>query len=99
MESDLRNAEVCYCCGEQWTHANNHNHLCSICRFELDLKEPKIKEHETKGMMEAISKSEIEFIIHCVPASTISIIIMDTKDGKEYVIFSTDNNRQFLLVL
>ena len=31
---DLREAKICYGCGEKWNHANQYNHLCNVCRHK-----------------------------------------------------------------
>ena len=30
----LKNADVCYGCGEKWEHANEYNHYCTMCRYK-----------------------------------------------------------------
>ena len=31
---DLREAKICYGCGEKWNHANQYNHMCNVCRHK-----------------------------------------------------------------
>ena len=35
--SDLKHAKICYCCGEEWEHADDYNHLCNMCRYDHDI--------------------------------------------------------------
>ena len=30
----LKTADICYGCGLPWKHANENNHLCTMCKWE-----------------------------------------------------------------
>ena len=40
--SDMKKANVCYGCGEEWEHANEYNHLCSMCRYDNNIPDIKL---------------------------------------------------------
>lgn len=44
----MKTAKICYSCGEPWEHANEYNHLCSVCRYDNRIKPTKINKGEGK---------------------------------------------------
>jgi len=97
--SDLKHSKICYSCGKEWEHANENNHLCTVCRYDMVKKTNSLKylTQKQEAQIYCVKHGHAKFIwsffdyVHCGRCGEqIGDTLAGIFSGKGYVVVGHD---------